>query len=98
MELVHRSLRRVCGRPLSEEVRISFLALCQDATLISVIKLFNAILVASKNAEAAKTTLAAKAGVKPEVGKRKEKDNVLGRGGKDAGLTQEGFLDLVRKG
>ncbi|TXT10764.1 hypothetical protein VHUM_02269 [Vanrija humicola] len=64
-----------------------------------VIKLFNAILVASKNAEAAATTLSAKAGLKPEAPKsRKEKDNILGRGGREDVLTKESFLDLVRKG
>ncbi|ORY23130.1 Rrp15p-domain-containing protein [Naematelia encephala] len=63
-----------------------------------VLKLFNAILVASKNAEAATTSLSAKAGVRDEAAKRKEKDNVLGRGGKEAALTKESFLDLVRKG
>ncbi|KLT38481.1 hypothetical protein CC85DRAFT_331573 [Cutaneotrichosporon oleaginosum] len=63
-----------------------------------VIKLFNAILVASKNAEAQATTLAQKAGVKPEAPKNKrEKDNILGRGGQET-LTKEGFLDLVRRG
>lgn len=66
--------------------------------LTPVIKLFNAILVASKNAEVAATTLAQKAGIKPETAKnRKEKDNVLGRGGQET-LTKEGFLDLVRRG
>lgn len=64
-----------------------------------VIKLFNAILVASKNAEAAATTLSAKAGLKPEAPKsRKEKDNILGRGSREDVLTKESFLDLVRKG
>lgn len=64
-----------------------------------VIKLFNAILVASKNAEAAAKTLSDKAGLKPEAPKsRKEKDNILGRGGKDDVLTKESFLDLVRRG
>ncbi|KAL1409074.1 hypothetical protein Q8F55_005898 [Vanrija albida] len=64
-----------------------------------VIKLFNAILVASKNAEVAATTLSAKAGLKPEAPKsRKEKDNILGRGGREDVLTKESFLDLVRKG
>ncbi|BEI84186.1 hypothetical protein CcaverHIS002_0407900 [Cutaneotrichosporon cavernicola] len=63
-----------------------------------VIKLFNAILVASKNAEAQATTLAQKAGVKPEAAKnRKERDNILGRGAQET-LTKEGFLDLVRRG
>ena len=61
-----------------------------------VIKLFNAILVASRNAEEATGGLASKAGVREEVGKGK--DNLLGRGGREGGLTKEGFLDLVRKG
>ncbi len=66
--------------------------------LMPVIKLFNAILVASKNAEAQAVTLAQKAGVKPEAAKnKKEKDNILGRGGQET-LTKEGFLDLVRRG
>ncbi|WWC61595.1 uncharacterized protein I303_104179 [Kwoniella dejecticola CBS 10117] len=64
-----------------------------------VIKLFNAILLASKNSEAAMTSLSAQAKLKPEVGKRKEKDNILGRGGKSEDvLTKESFLDMVRKG
>ncbi|KAK1924487.1 hypothetical protein DB88DRAFT_490583 [Papiliotrema laurentii] len=64
-----------------------------------VIKLFNAILVASKTAEEATTSLSARAGVKDEKPKgKKEKDNIMGRGGKAAPLTQESFLDLVRKG
>ncbi|WVW83605.1 hypothetical protein I302_105626 [Kwoniella bestiolae CBS 10118] len=64
-----------------------------------VIKLFNAILLASKNSEAAMTSLSAQAKLKPEVGKKKEKDNILGRGGnKDDVLTKESFLDMVRKG
>lgn len=62
----------------------------------SVIKLFNAILSASKAAEEGQTT-AEQAGWKDEKTKRKEKDNILGRGGKEA-LTKEGFLDMVRKG
>ncbi|WVR07305.1 hypothetical protein IAU60_004346 [Kwoniella sp. DSM 27419] len=63
-----------------------------------VIKLFNAILQASKNAEAATGGLSAQAGLKPDVGKKKEKDNILGRGGKEDVLTKESFLDMVRKG
>ncbi|WWD02688.1 hypothetical protein V865_000729 [Kwoniella europaea PYCC6329] len=64
-----------------------------------VIKLFNAILLASKNSEAAMTSLSAQAKLKPEVGKKKEKDNILGRGGnKEDVLTKESFLDMVRKG
>lgn len=62
----------------------------------TVIKLFNAILSASKAAEEGQTTAEA-AGWKDEKIKRKEKDNILGRGGKEA-LTKEGFLDMVRKG
>lgn len=69
------------------------------AALTPVIKLFNAILVASKTAEEATTSLSARAGVKDEKPKgKKEKDNIMGRGGKAAPLTQESFLDLVRKG
>ena len=69
------------------------------ASLTAVIKLFNAILIAAKNAEAATTSLSAKAGVKDEPMRgKKEKDNVMGRGNKDDVLTQETFLDLVRKG
>ncbi|OCF40440.1 hypothetical protein I317_05743 [Kwoniella heveanensis CBS 569] len=65
-----------------------------------VIKLFNAILQASKNAEEASSTLplSAQAKLKPELGKKKEKDNILGRGGKEDVLTKESFLDMVRKG
>ncbi|WVQ83478.1 hypothetical protein IAT38_005619 [Cryptococcus sp. DSM 104549] len=63
-----------------------------------VIKLFNAILLASKNAEEATTSLSAQAKLKPDVGKKKEKDNILGRGGKEDVLTTESFLDMVRKG
>lgn len=69
------------------------------ADTAAVIKLFNAILVAARNSEAAHTSLAAKAGVREEQGKKREKDNVLGRGAaKEGVLTQESFLDLVRKG
>lgn len=63
-----------------------------------MVKLFNAILVASKNAEAAQTTLSEKARIKPEAAKKKEKDNILGRGGKEDALTKESFLEMVRKG
>ncbi|WVN87244.1 uncharacterized protein L203_102421 [Cryptococcus depauperatus CBS 7841] len=63
-----------------------------------VVKLFNAILVASKTAEAAQTALADKARVRPEAAKKKEKDNILGRGGKEDVLTKESFLEMVRKG
>lgn len=62
-----------------------------------MIKLFNAILVASKNSEAADLPLSVRAGVKHDKGKKNEKDNVLGRGGREE-LTKESFLDLVRKG
>lgn len=71
---------------------------CGVVVLTAVIKLFNAILVASKNAEAAATTLAQQAGLKPEAPKnRKERDNIIGRGAQEQ-LTSESFLDLVRKG
>lgn len=66
-----------------------------------VIKLFNAILVASKSTEEAMEGLgmSMKAGLKDDVGRKKEKDNLLGRGGREKDLlTKEGFLDLVRKG
>ncbi|KAK8858936.1 hypothetical protein IAR55_003167 [Kwoniella newhampshirensis] len=64
-----------------------------------VIKLFNAILLASKNAEEATTSLSAQAKLKPDGPKnKKEKDNILGRGGKEDVLTKETFLDMVRKG
>jgi hypothetical protein len=67
--------------------------------LTLVIKLFNAILSASKTTEEINSTsLSAGAGLKEDKPKRKEKDNVLGRGGKEGGLTKEGFLDLVRRG
>lgn len=67
--------------------------------LTTVIKLFNAILVASKNAEEAAVTLSQKAGVKPEAPRnKKERDNILGRGAREDVLTKESFLDLVRKG
>ncbi|KAL7418794.1 hypothetical protein Q5752_006477 [Cryptotrichosporon argae] len=65
-----------------------------------VIKLFNAILTASRQTEeaAAALPLSARAGLKPEARKnKKERDNVLGRGARDE-LTKEGFLDLVRSG
>ncbi|KAK4685727.1 hypothetical protein P7C73_g4409, partial [Tremellales sp. Uapishka_1] len=63
-----------------------------------VIKLFNAILVASKNAEESTTSIA-KTKLKEDGPKNKrEKDNILGRGGKEDVLTKESFLDLVRKG
>ena len=66
-----------------------------------VVKLFNAILVASKTAEANGKSLADKAGVKAERGRKREKDNVLGRGAtaeEGQALTSESFLDLVRMG
>ncbi|ODN87095.1 hypothetical protein L198_07097 [Cryptococcus wingfieldii CBS 7118] len=63
-----------------------------------VVKLFNAILLASKNAEASDMSLADRAKVKPEAAKRKEKDNILGRGAREDVLTKESFLDMVRKG
>jgi hypothetical protein len=36
-------------------------------------------------------------GMQDEKTKKREKDNILGRGGKEV-LTKEGFLDMVRKG
>ena len=63
-----------------------------------MIKLFNAILVASKNAESTAQPLSVQAGVKDLKRKTKEKDNILGRGGKETQMTSEKFLDLVRQG
>jgi hypothetical protein len=62
-----------------------------------VIKLFNAILSASKVNEEGQQALADQVGFKDEKTKRKEKDNILGRGGKEV-LTKENFLDMVRNG
>jgi hypothetical protein len=36
-------------------------------------------------------------GLQDEKTKKREKDNILGRGGKER-LTKEGFLDMVRNG
>lgn len=57
-----------------------------------MVKLFNAI---NQAAAAAQPTSAA-----PETERRskKEKDNVLGRGGKEDRLTKEGFLDMIKAG
>ena len=70
-----------------------------------MIKLFNAILVASRQAEEDAPTPGEMATLRADVdlgamkGARKERDNVLGRGGKRGeGLTKEGFLDMVRRG
>ncbi|KAJ9098868.1 hypothetical protein QFC19_006206 [Naganishia cerealis] len=60
-----------------------------------VIKLFNAILQASASHQTDAATLALDATNKR---KKKEKDNVLGRGGKEDRLTKEGFLDLIKSG
>lgn len=60
----------------------------------SVIKLFNTILAASS----AHPTLTGSAAVNNERQSRKEKDNVLGRGGKEERLTKEGFLDMIKSG
>ncbi len=65
-----------------------------------MIKLFNAILVATRNAEELTPGgLSKGSGLKDEVRRKREKDNLLGRG-KEVGevLTKEGFLDLVRRG
>ncbi|GFZ44260.1 hypothetical protein JCM24511_01982 [Saitozyma sp. JCM 24511] len=64
-----------------------------------VIKLFNAILLASRTTEESLATqsLSVRAGLKAEKGKKGERDNELGRGGREE-LTKEGFLDLVRRG
>ncbi|KAI5452245.1 hypothetical protein NCC49_000810 [Naganishia albida] len=61
-----------------------------------VIKLFNAILQASATHQTDAATLAIEAN--PDKRKKKEKDNVLGRGGKDDRLTKEGFLDMIKSG
>jgi hypothetical protein len=62
-----------------------------------VIKLFNAILSASKATEQEGLGMPEPAGMADEKTKKREKDNILGRGGKEV-LTKEGFLDMVRKG
>jgi hypothetical protein len=66
---------------------------------VPVIKLFNAIIAASKANEEAETDqpLHVRAGIKNEPKSKKEKDNLLGRAGKE-GLTKESFLDMVRHG
>lgn len=64
--------------------------------LATVIKLFNAILQASATHQTDAATLAIEAN--PDKRKKKEKDNVLGRGGKDDRLTKEGFLDMIKSG
>lgn len=88
-----RGLRKVAQK--GGECYASFLiSSFTNWVLIPVIKLFNAILAASKNTES--QSLADQAGVREER-KTKERDNVLGRGGKER-LTKEGFLDMVRKG
>jgi len=68
----------------------------RDYTDRPVIKLFNAILSASKVNDESQS-LADQVGLKDEKTRRKEKDNILGRGGKEV-LTKENFLDMVRKG
>ena len=60
-----------------------------------VIKLFNAILEASRAAEEEEEGR----GAKGEAGRKSAKGDLAGSGGRDGqGLTREGFLDLVRKG
>ena len=98
-----KNSKRVCAKRLKEVVSVlspsRFSPLRSEVRTDNlVIKLFNAILVASKTVEEATTSLSAKAGVKDEAKSRKEKDNIMGRGGKEKPLTQESFLDLVRKG
>lgn len=92
-------------RKVAQKGGMLTLSFCQglstDWVRVLVIKLFNAILVASRSAEEGLGSLSTKAGVKEEVGRKKERENLLGRGGrqaKEGALTQEGFLDLVRKG
>lgn len=68
----------------------------------AVIKLFNAILTASRENgtpdAVASTTLAKSAALSGVKGYgKKDKDNILGRGNKEE-LTKEGFLELVKKG
>ncbi len=58
-----------------------------------VVKLFNAILVASQTNPANPADL-----VNNERKSKKEKDNILGRGGKEERLTKEGFLDMIKAG
>jgi hypothetical protein len=65
--------------------------------LITVIKLFNAILSASKAADQEGLGMPDPIAMQDERTKKREKDNILGRGGKEV-LTKEGFLDMVRKG
>lgn len=58
-----------------------------------MVKLFNAILVASQTNPANPADL-----VNNERKSKKEKDNILGRGGKEERLTKEGFLDMIKAG
>lgn len=62
----------------------------------AVIKLFNAILQASATHQTDASTLALDNNI--DKRKKKEKDNILGRGGKEDRLTKEGFLDIIKSG
>lgn len=57
-----------------------------------MVKLFNAI------NQAAAASQPASAAPETERRSKKEKDNVLGRGGKEDRLTREGFLDMIKAG
>jgi hypothetical protein len=61
--------------------------------LTTVVKLFNAILVASQTNPTNPAAL-----VNNERKSKKEKDNILGRGGREDRLTKEGFLDMIKSG
>lgn len=69
---------------------------------IPVIKLFNAILTASRQetamADPGAATLAKSGAISKVKGYgKKDKNNVLGRGNREQ-LTKESFLDLVKRG
>jgi hypothetical protein len=85
----------VSGNFGTSAVRCQAYPLCLRRFFL-VIKLFNAILQASATHATDAATLAL-----DDTNKRKskkEKDNVLGRGGKEDRLTKEGFLDLIKSG
>jgi hypothetical protein len=67
------------------------------ADMIPVIKLFNAILSASRATEEEGLQMPEPERMQDEKTKKRQKDNILGRGGKEV-LTKEGFLDMVRQG
>jgi hypothetical protein len=63
----------------------------------AVIKLFNAILVASNTHSAPLAKDKIDASHKDKKGKKADKDNILGRGAKrDDTLTKEGFLGMLK--